>query len=108
MTLYHYAFQALRVIDGDTFEALVDLGFRTIRRETFRLARINAYERGTDLGDAARIRLGGLVFAAGVTLTSVKTEKYGRYLAEVYIGDRNVNDLLVEEGLARWYPEPKP
>lgn len=34
---------------------------------------------------------------------SIKVEKYGRYLAEVYIGELNLNDELLRLGLATKY-----
>ena len=43
-----------RVIDGDSCELIVDLGFRIFARETFRLAGLDCPERGTPEGLAAK------------------------------------------------------
>jgi micrococcal nuclease len=79
----------VRVIDGDTFVADVDLGFHVTRRETFRVRGIDTPEtRGATrhAGDAARAFAASWCSEAGhsVTLRSVKQEKFGRYLADVW------------------------
>ena len=38
-----------------------------------------------------------------IKTTKDKKGKYGRWLGEVFLGDRNINDLLVEKGLAEVY-----
>lgn len=102
VSLFTYGVSSIRVIDGDTIEATVDQGFRTYRRETFRLARINAPERDTHDGVVAKAALEGLLKDQVVTVQSKKTEKYGRWLAEVWVAAGNVNDLLVEGGFAAY------
>jgi micrococcal nuclease len=101
--LYHFKVISFRVIDGDTVEATIDQGFHTMRKEAFRLARINAPEMNTEAGVKAKYELSTKLFQGTVTLSSIKTEKYGRWLAEVYVGDENVNDWLVEQGFAKPY-----
>ena len=48
--LYTYRAKLIRVIDGDTDDLQVDLGFNIFVRERFRLAGINAYEISTEKG----------------------------------------------------------
>lgn len=105
MNLFHYPVLNFRVIDGDTVEAIVDQGFRTRRQETFRLARINAPEMNTPAGKAAKAALDSRLEAtlAKITLTSIKTEKYGRWLCELFVGDENVNDWMIQTGHAKEY-----
>lgn len=100
--LYHYRAEIERVVDGDTVQVSIDLGFHTWRKgETLRLARIDAPEaRGTTkpAGDASTAFLRGLL--AGCTSLIVETIKdqrdsFRRYIAELYCDGANLNDLMV-------------
>ena len=108
--LYFYLGPIVRVIDGDTVVADIDLGLHTwIHGERLRLARINTPEvRGEQrtAGLAARDYLAGLVLGKEVYIHTIKDtkEKYGRYLAEIGI-ERDgawfsVNDEMVLSGHA--------
>lgn len=109
--LYFYRAVITEVYDGDTCTVDIDLGLSTwIRGEKVRLYRINAPEvRGPerDLGLQARDFLRSQIEGKAVLIQTIKDrkEKYGRYLAEVWLeaedGSRvNINDLLVQSGYA--------
>lgn len=100
---YTYKVVACRVVDGDTVEATVDVGFHTHVTEQFRLARINAPEMTTAEGKAARDALIARVAGQPLSVTSTKTEKWRRWLGELYAGDENLNDWLVASGHAAVY-----
>lgn len=51
----------------------------------------------------ARDRVSELVMGKIITLQNVTTEKYGRLLAEVYLGDLHLNNWLIEQRLAVFY-----
>lgn len=111
MTDYMYAAKLDRVVDGDTVWLVVDLGFGVQVRLDFRLQGINAPElRGAarQAGEASKAALQGLL-TAGVDLevTSFKSEKYGRWLAQLdatISGARvNVNQTMIAEGFAVAY-----
>jgi len=97
-----------RVVDGDTVDLIVDLGFDTFRKERFRLYGINAPESRTkDLeekkkGKAATIYLTNLVeHLKYVETIQDKKGKYGRFLIKLfYKDDRCINDIMVERGHA--------
>lgn len=79
----------VRVIDGDTFVADVDLGFHVTMTEAFRLSGVDTPEIHGDTaeaGFAARVFVVQWITDRGgkVWLRSIKTEKFGRWLAEVY------------------------
>ena len=103
--MYQYRAVVLRVVDGDTLHAEVDLGFDIKRRDTFRLFGINAPEMSTPEGVVAKEWLteslgqGALV----VTTHKDKREKYGRYLATLWIDNVNVNEAMVAAGHAVVY-----
>lgn len=110
--LYHYRAIVINVYDGDTINANIDLGLSTwINNEKLRLARINAPEiKGKDREKGLKSRdfLKNLLLNKKIILQTIKDrkEKYGRYLAEIWIEEKgkfiNVNDLLVEKKLAKY------
>ena len=109
--MYEYNAKLDRVIDGDTIDAMIDLGFDTWVHKRIRLEGIDAPETRTrDLdekaqGLATKERLTGLLEAAdGVfVLQSHGVGKYGRCLGTIFIGQNNINELLLSEGLAEKY-----
>ena len=109
--IYKYKAKLIRVIDGDTVDALIDLGFSVWVKKRIRLYGINTPETRTrDLiekqaGIAAKDRLSELMQECGYEfiLQSHGVGKYGRCLGTLFIDDTNVNMLLLEEGLAEKY-----
>lgn len=109
-SIYHYNAKVVQVYDGDTITVDIDLGLKTmIKREKLRLHRINAPEvKGhfKSKGFQSRDFLRTIVDQKMIVIETIKDkkEKYGRYLAEVWIlfGKKyiNVDDLLVEKGFA--------
>jgi len=115
MNKYHYNAELIRVVDGDTVDLAVDLGFNVKVKERFRLFGINAPESRTrDLEEKAR----GLAAKEALktflehhsdrlVVRSIKDKKgkYGRYLGELLItaatgGYTNVNVWMVQHGFA--------
>ena len=95
-----------RIIDGDTFETTID-GQQT----SVRLSGINSPEKKEFMYQEAKDFLSAKILGKNVTLkfTNEKTDKYGRTLAYVFLGegnespDVNVNVLMVKEGYANYY-----
>lgn len=99
-----YMAHVSHVHDGDTLQVRVDLGFDTFRDITIRLDGIDAPELPTPEGIRSRNFLRDLLFEKNVDIeTRGKNEKYGRLLATVWFEGVNVNQLLVDKGLARPY-----
>jgi len=116
--MYDYRAKCTRVIDGDTIEALVDLGFDTWKQITIRFDGIDAWESRTRddqekiKGLAAKARLIELLEANGneFLLQSKGVGKFGRCLGELYVGKstvsidgQSINQVLREEGHAKEY-----
>ena len=112
-TLYHYKAIVTSVYDGDTCSVDIDLGLSVwIRGEKLRLNRINAPELKGDeraKGLLSHNFLKGKIEGKGIMIETIKDrrEKYGRYLAEIWIEDKkgkfiNINDLMVSEGFAKY------
>jgi endonuclease YncB( thermonuclease family) len=94
----------VRVIDGDTLEADLDLGWRHTWRSSVRLAGLNARELRDPGGPEARDHLARLLPpGTQVVLRSIELDKFGRSLATVWEGKTNINRLLLEEGWAAPY-----
>ncbi|MFV0378959.1 MAG: thermonuclease family protein [Mangrovibacterium sp.] len=130
--MYQYQAEIVKVVDGDTYEVDIDLGLSVwVRGERLRLYGVNTpevygvkkdsteYLSGKAASDFAKslVRKGDLVIVE--TLKDEK-EKFGRYLAVIYIrvnpdvleGLENIrsvgdfycfNDLLIAKGLAQPY-----
>lgn len=114
--LYHYRAEVLRVVDGDTVDLLVELGFYCGFQNRFRLAGIDAPEKNSaDPGErAAAIKAADVLSSwlprgekVLIKTEMDRTEKYGRYLVWVFPESEaatiSYNQFLVELGHARPY-----
>lgn len=90
--------KVIGVIDGDTLTVLVDR-----EQVRVRLAEIDAPERGQPWSKRSTQALSEKVFGKVVELRPVDTDKYGRTVAHVYLGDRQISRELVREGHAWVY-----
>ena len=101
---YTYNAEVVRWIDGDTVDLKVDLGFTVWVNQRFRLEGIDTPERGQPNYIAARDRA-NVIAPPGTKciVQSRKTDKYGRYLGVIYSANVNVNETLLQEGLANVY-----
>ena len=104
---YRYQAELIRVIDGDTIVARVDLGFHVFTEQILRLHGINAVElRGEhrQLGLEAAEHLKALInIHSPLTIKTIKdrTGKYGRYLVVLYgEDDLDLNLQMVHDGHA--------
>ena len=116
--LYTYRAWVNRVLDGDTIEAVIDLGFGFTTTQTLRFRAIDAPELPTRDGVEAKEFVEkalqipgngerGTQAKAGtpVFIKTTHSDKYDRYLVDVFITDKNgeeqyLNNLLLEKGYA--------
>ena len=113
--MYEYKVKVNEVIDGDTIDVSIDLGFDIFTNRRIRLAGIDCPEsRTTDLREKKlgieakeylKHLLGNASNVSVKTLASDPNEKYGRVLGQVYVDSSiiSVNDLLVSRGYAWSY-----
>lgn len=115
--LYTYRATVLHVVDGDTVDLSVSLGFEMAYKARFRLVGINTPESyGPDAcaeGRAAKQYLIDTLPTGThviVKTTKDKKEKYGRFLAELFLvgdaglpHDRSVNQMMIDAGHAKPY-----
>lgn len=95
-----------RVIDGDTIIADLDLGLNVRLVQYIRLAGINAPERYTEEGKAAKRYVESRLLARNITLEIDEKrprEKYGRLLATIWLGEINFNKEMVSASHATPY-----
>ena len=108
-----------RVVDGDTIDVTIDLGFDLFKKERVRVAGVDTPEKRTrdleekELGIEAtnwlKEKLDGAI--TGDDDLVIRTElvggmgKYGRLLGWLYIGDSelSLNEIMIEEGYAWAY-----
>ena len=99
-----------RVVDGDTVDLVLDLGFHIHKHERVRLAGVDTPEKRTrnlrekQLGnDASDFVESWLAENTDLVVHTEKDGKYGRMLGWIYCGDVCLNHLLIDEGYAWQY-----
>jgi micrococcal nuclease len=135
MEPYVYKFHMVRVIDGDTIVADIDLGMSTwLKNVNIRLADIDSYEakKGTRLqrqvertgltedeiiakGKAAKLVLeaelkGAVEEGQFLLIQTIKKDSFGRWLSKIFIegNDQSINDWMLKENIAmafNWTPK---
>jgi micrococcal nuclease len=125
-----YRAQCLNVVDGDTVDLFVDLGFRMYTKARFRLARINTPElNSADPAVVARAQQAREFVKQALTVLAVASfdanswnlrivpeksaDEYGRWLAEIFYllpavpgavpVEVSLNQQLLDHGLAILY-----
>jgi len=107
--MYEYSAKVTKVYDGDTITVDFDLGFGIVlRKQKIRLLGINTPEvrgKSREQGLISRDRLRERIMGENVIIKTTKDRKgkYGRWLGEVFIKDENINQWLLNEGLAEKY-----
>ena len=111
--MYEYAIkEVVKVVDGDTIDIIIDLGFDLTKKERVRLAGIDTPESRTrDLEEKKfgleaktflerRLKDG---FGSGLKVKTEKDGKYGRMLGWVICAKTNINEEMVYRGYAWEY-----
>ncbi len=109
--MYTYEVDITRVVDGDTVEVDIDLGFNAwVKNITLRLDRIDAFETRLTKGTTEEMKALGIKAREWLqekvenskkcVITTTRRGKYGRWIAELTIDDMNINDALVNNGYA--------
>jgi micrococcal nuclease len=89
--IHIYQAKIVEVIDGDTFDLMIDLGFNTFTHQRMRLYGIDAPEMRSQAGRDLRSDLANEYLDAQIIVQSVEgpkskqfRDKYGRFLAIIY------------------------
>ena len=103
--MYRYKVEVTRVVDGDTVDVDIDLGFgMTYKKQRVRMMGIDTPESRTrDLeekfyGKQSKYHLEKLLSEQNVQLQSYDKGKFGRILGELFIGDNplSVNQQMIQ------------
>ena len=94
--MYEYKGTVVKVVDGDTIDVMVDLGFKTYKEVRVRLNGIDTPEiyrpscnEELEHGRQAKVYVENMILDKEVTIQTHKdrTGKYGRYIASVFFYD---------------------
>ena len=92
--------KVISITDGDTIRVLYDNQSLRIR-----LNGIDCPEKKQAYGTAAKEFTANLVFSKYVSVRIVDIDRYGRYVADIYLGDVYVNAEIVKAGYAWHYKQ---
>ena len=109
--MYEYNCEIKRVVDGDTVDVIIDLGFDIFYKSRVRLYGIDTPESRTRNKDE---KVRGLMskqylideLEKGQVVIKThkdKKGKFGRVLGEMYVGDKNINLMMVDDYMAVEY-----
>ncbi len=113
--MYQYKATVERIVDGDTIDVIIDLGFKITTNQRIRLAKINTpetynvkkeseeYKKGMEAKKYVEQRLEANSYQI-LLETGKDVGKYGRYIGTIWLADKEItlNDELVEMGLAKY------
>ena len=109
-----YSAKLVRVVDGDTADAMIDLGFSVWHKMRIRFYGVDAWESRTRNLEEKKKGLAAKAFVKDLlensdegkfSIISHGTGKYGRVLGELFVKghETSVNELLKEHGHAYEY-----
>ncbi len=108
--MFRFNARLVRVVDGDTIDADIELGFSVFMRDRIRLMGIDTPESRTrnlqekSWGLAAKHRLIELLAEANGEFTLVTEDmekgKFGRVLGTIEVNGKDANQTLIEENFA--------
>ena len=109
-----YSCKLVRVVDGDTADAMIDLGFNVWVKERIRFYGVDTWESRTRNLEEKKKGLAAKAYVKDILensdegkflLKSHGVGKYGRVLGELFVkgNDTSVNELLKENGHASEY-----
>ena len=100
----------IKVYDGDTITIVYkNESDKKVYKGSLRLRGIDAPEIRTknknekEIAQIAKNRLNTLVFNKYIRLEKIDYDKYGRILADIYVKNKNISDLLINERLGVKY-----
>ena len=109
-----YSCKLVRVVDGDTADAMIDLGFKTWVKARIRFMGVDAWESRTRNLEEKKKGLAAKAYVKDLlensdegkfSIISHGVGKYGRVLGELFVKghEQSVNELLKENGHAYAY-----
>lgn len=99
----------VKITDGDTIDADIDVGFKVRMTHRLRLFGINCPEMNgpdADKGLAAKAFVTAAVLGKAVVIETTKADAFGRYLALVFYMEGDVQRNLSMDLIANGFAEP--
>jgi micrococcal nuclease len=110
--MYEYIVKEIvKIVDGDTVDIVLDLGFDVYRKERVRINRVDTPESNSKDATEKKLAIEAknyvstwMINQKKIRIKTFKDDKYGRLLGEFY-GDEDVclSDLLINGGYAWAY-----
>lgn len=94
----NFSGKVVKIIDGDTIDVL-----NQNKTSRIRLYGIDAPERGQPYGYKSKLFLTSLVANKNVFIVENSKDRYNRILGVIYLDNKNINEILVINGLAWAY-----
>ena len=111
--MYEYKIkEVVNIVDGDTVDIIIDLGFSLTKKERVRLAGIDTPECRTRDLEEKQMGLEAKAFItrrladgepSGLRVKTEKDGKYGRMRGTLFVGSQNINQEMIERGYAWKY-----
>ena len=106
--MYEYKAQVKNVVDSDTIDCIVDLGFRMTADMRFRIRNFDGPESYRPKSEGERKhaqeadeRARWLLLGKEVTIKTFKQDKYGRYLADIIVDGEDYATIMIAEGYSK-------
>ena len=110
--MYEYIVKEIvKIVDGDTVDIVLDLGFDVYRKERVRINRVDTPESNSKDVNEKKLAIEAknyvstwMINQKKIRIKTLKDDKYGRLLGEFYgDGDVCLSDLLINGGYAWAY-----
>lgn len=110
--MYEYIVKEIvKIVDGDTVDIVLDLGFDVYRKERVRINRVDTPESNSKDVNEKKLAVEAknyvstwMINQKKIRIKTLKDDKYGRLLGEFYgDGDVCLSDLLINDGYAWAY-----
>ena len=113
--MYEYKIkEVVKIVDGDTLDVIIDLGFDMYKKERIRLNGIDAPESRTLDTEEKKFGLEAKAFLErrikdcnNLWVSTEKDGKYGRMLGDIWCGAISLNEEMVKRGYAWKYDGEK-
>lgn len=103
--MFKYNAVVENVVDGDTVDLSIDLGFDIWHKARVRLLGIDTPEKWYEYGKVVKAYVEEQLEFKTVQISSTKPDKYGRYLVDIYVDgmEGTFNQHLIDNNMAKSY-----
>lgn len=109
--LYIFRATCINVVDGDTADFIIDVGFKMKTEQRVRFLGVDTPEKHAknpherEAAKEAQLFVEEQILNKDVYVRTYKSDSFGRYLAEIFVSEEDMvyslNDLLITKGYAK-------